>query len=82
MLTDLRGVSKNATPSATSFLFCNYLPDDNVSVTTVHLLTPSNPLILIHAFFASTFAIQIKFVNPVLRQIAETRHQYGKGVWV
>jgi len=43
MLTDLRGVNNSATPSATSSLFCNYLLDDNVSVTTVHLSTLSNP---------------------------------------
>ena len=82
MLTDLRGVNNSATPSATSFLLCNYLLDDSVSVTTVHLSTPARQtLILMHVFFASMFAIQIKFVNPVLRQIAETRHQYGNGVW-
>jgi len=43
MLTDLRGVNNSATPSSTSFLFCNYLLDDNVSVTTVQLSNPSNP---------------------------------------
>jgi len=46
LLTDLRGVNNSATPSATSFLLCNYVLDDNVSVTTVHLSTPSNPQFL------------------------------------